>query len=96
MPSEQSTDLRSYLVESYSPGVKPPEVVATMHRARKAAEELNGPGNEIRYLTSYLVTKDEVTFSLFEAISESMVEEACRRAELPFDRIVAIVQIEPA
>ena len=65
-----------------------------MRRARLATEELTGPRNEIRYVSSYLVVKDEVTFCLFEAASESLIEEACRLAELPFDRIVALVEID--
>jgi Protein of unknown function (DUF4242) len=94
MPNDQPADLRSYLVESYWPGVTEPGVSMTMRRARQAAEELSGPDSEIRYMTSYLVSKDEVAFCLFDATSVSLVEEACRRAELPFDRIVAIVQID--
>jgi len=94
MPNDQPAILRSYLVESYWPGVTEPGVIVTMRRARQAAEELTGPGSRIRYVTSYLVTQDEVAFSLFDATSVSMVEEACRQAELPFDRIVAIVQID--
>ena len=94
MPKEQPADLRSYLVESYWPGATEPGVIATMRRARQAAEKLTGPGNEIKYVTSYLVSKDEVAFCLFEASSVSVVEEACRQAALPFDRIVAVVQID--
>ncbi len=94
MPREQPADLRRYLVESYWPGVTEPGVIVAMRRARQAAEELGGPGSEIRYVTSYLVSEDEVAFCLFDATSVSTVEEACHRAELPLDRIVAIVQID--
>lgn len=85
-----------YLVESYWPGVTEPTVLVTMRRARQAAQELAGSGGEISYVRSYLVTKDEVAFCLFDSSSLSMVEEACRRAELPFDRIVPVVEIDAA
>jgi hypothetical protein len=65
-----------------------------MRRARQAAEALTGPGSVVRYVTSYLVSKDEVAFCLFDATSTSMVEEACRQAELPFDRIIGVVEID--
>ena len=94
MRKDQPADQRSYLVESYWPGVTEPGFNLTMRRARQAAEQLTGPDSEIRYVTSYLVSKDEVAFCVFDATSVSMVEEACRQAELPFDRIVAIVQID--
>jgi hypothetical protein len=43
-----------------------------------------------------LVSKDEVTFCLFEATSEATVAETCRAASLPFDRILHVVEIKTA
>ena len=65
----------------------------TVRRAQQAAEDLTGAGSEIRYLTAFLVPDDEVAFCLFDACSVATLEEACRRAELPFDRILEVVQI---
>ena len=94
MPNDQLADLRSYLVESYWPGVTEPGVIVAMRRARQAAEELTGPGSEIKYVTSYLVSEDEVAFCVFDATSVLTIEKACRQADLPFDRIVAVVEID--
>lgn len=84
---------RSFLVESYWPGITEAEALARGLRAREAAAESSRVGQEIRFVASYLVGVDEATLSLFEAGSMAIVEETCRRAELPFERIVSVVPI---
>ena len=86
-------NLRRYLVECYWSGVTEPRVAVSANRAQQAAVDLTGAGSEIRYLTTLLVPDDEVAFCLFAACSVATVEEVCRRAELPVDRIQQVVQI---
>lgn len=83
----------SFLVESYRPGITEAEALATGLRAREVAAESRRTGQEIRFVASYLVGVDEATLCLFEASSMAIVEETCRRAELPFERIVPVVPI---
>ena len=85
---------QSYLVECYWPGVTESRVMVTARRAQQAAEELSEQGSEITYRSAFLVPGDEVAFCLFDARSQSAVEEACRRAELPFDRILPVTPID--
>jgi uncharacterized protein DUF4242 len=88
--------MNSYLVEGYWPGVSASHVAAMAGRARDEATKLAGRGVEIRYRSALLVSKDEVTFCLFEATSEAAVAETCRAASLPFDRILHVVEIKDA
>jgi len=68
--------------------------MVTARRAQQAAEELSEQGSEITYRSAFLVPDDEVAFCLFDAGSRGAVEEACRRAELPLDRILPVTPID--
>ena len=83
----------SFLVESYWPGITESQALAMGLRARDVAAESRRTGQEIRFVASYLVATDEATLCLFEAGSLAVVEENCRRAELPYERIVPVVPI---
>lgn len=87
-------NLRRYLVEVYWSGVTEPQVVQTMRRVHQAAQDLIGEGSEISCLSAFFIPDDEVAFCLFDAASIETVDEACRLAELPFDRILQVVQID--
>ena len=49
----------------------------------------------MRYLGSTIVLEDEACFCQFEASSVAVVTEVNRRADLPFDRIVPAVLVQP-
>jgi hypothetical protein len=49
----------------------------------------------VRYLGSAIVLEDEACFCQFEGSSVAAVTEANRRADLPFDRIVPAVLVQP-
>jgi len=68
--------------------------MVTARRAQQAAEELSEHGSEIIYRSAFLVPGDEVAFCLFDASSPAVVEEACRRADIPFDRILPVTPID--
>jgi len=85
----------TYLVEAYWPGLTESDLTLTAHRAERAAEQLTRQGTEISYRSAFLMAQDEVAFCLFEARSQAVVEEVCRRAGLPFDRILAVLPIQP-
>jgi len=70
--------------------------MAAARRAQQAAEALSEQGSEITYRSAFLVPGDEVAFCLFDASSPAAVEDACRRAELPFDRILPVTPIDVA
>jgi hypothetical protein len=75
----------TYLIESYVAGG---DITDLQDRARAAAEAMSNEGHAVRYLRSVLVRADETCFHLFEAVSEEIVAELARRAELRYERIV--------
>jgi hypothetical protein len=84
--------LNTFLVEHYWPGVTAEQFGAAADRVRTSADQLASDGEPIRYLHSTLVPEDEAAFCVFEAASESLVEEAYRRAGVRFERMVAAVE----
>jgi hypothetical protein len=82
-----------YLAECYWPGMTVPRVAQTVQRVQRAAETLTVEGIDFRYVSAFVVPEDEIAFCLFDAGSKKVVEEACRRADLPCDRILLVAQI---
>ena len=77
----------SYLVESYLAD-SPQAVDDARKRARRAAEL----GAGVRYLRTTFLPGDETILHLFEAPSAAVLDDAGRRAALPFERIVEAVE----
>ena len=77
----------SYLVESYLAD-SPSAVNDARERARRAAEI----GVGVTYLRTTFLPGDETILHVFEAPSAAALDEAGRRAELPFERIVEAVE----
>jgi hypothetical protein len=71
-------------------------VAPAIQRTRRAAAALAGEGRQIRYLRTIVVPEDELCLYVFEADSSETVDELGRRAEEPFDRVVAAAQISPS
>jgi hypothetical protein len=86
-----------YLVEAYQPSLNGAARGELMARARAAADAMTRDGVRIRYVRSLFVPGDEACFHVFEAGSAAAVDEASRRAGLPYTRIVEAVEgaIEP-
>jgi hypothetical protein len=86
------TTSTTYLVECFWPDVRPEQVDAGSLRARASAATLSDEGRHVLFEGSILVPCDEVVFYLFEGVSPDAVGEACRRAELPYARIVESIR----
>jgi hypothetical protein len=76
-----------FLVELYVSRTHGPAVENSARSARRAAKELTAEGRPVRYVRSLFVPEDETCFFLYEADAAADVEEAARRASLPFDRV---------
>jgi hypothetical protein len=83
---------KTFLVEHYWPGVTAEQFGDAAERVQTSADQLAASGEPIRYLHSTLVPEDEAAFCVFEAASESLVEEAYRNAGVRFERMVAAVE----
>lgn len=84
-----------YVVERYLPGLSRTDLLPRISRLEPVIEELRGEGAVVRYLGSAIVLEDEACFCQFEASSVAAVSEVNRRADLPFDRIVPAVLVQP-
>jgi hypothetical protein len=85
---------RTYLVECYWPGVTEHAYAATVGEAGsivRAARQ--SPG--VRLLDSLLVPVDESVFYRIAGVSVRDVECVCRRAGLPFTRILEYIEHAP-
>ena len=84
-----------YVVERYLPGLSRADLLPRLSRLEPVIEELCGEGSAVHYLGSTIVLEDEACFCQFDASSVAVVTEVNRRADLPFDRIVPAVLVQP-
>jgi hypothetical protein len=80
----------TYLVESYASSDS--ALCSARERACRAAEL----GTGVRYVRTTFLPGDEVALHLFEAPSLAALDEAGRRAALPFERIIEAVEGSPS
>ena len=76
--------MAEFLVELYVSRADGAAVESSARSARLAADELTREGRPVEYLRSFFVPEDETCFLLYEAATADDVEEAARRASLPF------------
>jgi hypothetical protein len=81
----------TFLVEHYRPGLTTDELAEWATRVRDAAKELEREGKPVRYLRATIVPADESLLCVFDAASEQLVRDAYARAEIPFERITAVI-----
>jgi uncharacterized protein DUF4242 len=87
---------QTFVVEHYWPGVTADAFRAAADRVRAATEEMTLAAAPIHFLHSTLVPGDENAFCVFSASSAALVEEAYRRAGVPFERIVDALEVGEA
>ncbi len=76
-----------YLAELYLSRSDRTALLKEAESARRAAEEVNREGLQVRYVHSIFVPDEETCFFLYEAVSADAVREAARRAALPLERV---------
>ena len=84
----------SFMAECFWPGVTEQDVENAGARSGRASQKASLAGDSARYLGSILVPTDEIAFFLFEATSLEAATELNRRAEIPFERSLAVVRRE--
>lgn len=82
-----------FVVERYAPELTLEGMRAGEVRARRAAEAVTRAGHPVRYVGSIVIEAEETIFSVFEADAPESVAEVNRRACLPFDRVVPVVEL---
>ena len=82
-----------YMVERHLPQITPDELAAAALRAKNTTMEMSGEGTPIRYLRSIFVPGEDKCICLFEGPTTESVEQANRRANIPFERVVEALHI---
>lgn len=93
MTPQHLDDAPRFLAEWYRPRLAEEPFGQAIGRIGLAARETSADGIEL--LQAIFLPDDEVTLCLFAAESPDLVARACRRADLPVDRITKAVEITP-
>jgi hypothetical protein len=84
-----------FVVERELPGITPDALQSAGLRAKTCCAEMTEEGEPVRWLRSFFVAERSGTHCYFEAQSRSVVEEANRRANIPFKSIAEVVELTP-
>jgi hypothetical protein len=82
-----------YMVERHLPGITADQLGAAAGRAKSTTAQMTQEGMPVRYLRSTFVPTEEKCYCLFEGDSETAVQRAQERAQIPFERIVEVQHI---
>ncbi len=82
-----------YLVERDLPGISMEELADAQKKAIQAGKDMTAQGREVRYIRSMFVPGESKCMCLFEAASEELVREANELGQIPFTRIVPVIDL---
>ncbi len=82
-----------YMVERHLPGITGDQLSAAAARAKATTAEMTDEGTPVRYLRSTFVPGEEKCYCLFEGPSADVVEQANKRADVPYERVVEAMHI---
>ena len=82
-----------YMVERHLPGITSDQLSAAAARAKSTTAQMSEEGTPIRYLRSTFVPGDEKCYCLFDGPSADAVEQANKRADIPYERVVEAMHI---
>ncbi len=83
----------TYIAECFWPEVHEDDVERGAERARQTAAALTRAGKPMVFAGAIFVPEDEVVFYLFDSESADLVREACARAGIRCERVVASVRM---
>jgi hypothetical protein len=84
---------KSYLVESYWPGVSKETLASAARRAHEVASDLRLRGGNVDFVSSIFVPADETVFWLFNGL-EADVRAASEQAGVPFERVLESLHVD--
>jgi hypothetical protein len=83
----------TFMVERSLPGIPMDALAAAQKRAIDTAAQMSRDGKPISYVRSAFVPADGRCMCLFEAPDAAAVESLNRSAEIPFDRVIAALDL---
>jgi muconolactone delta-isomerase len=81
------------MVERHLPGITSDQLSAAAARAKSTTAQMSEEGTPIRYLRSTFVPGEEKCYCLFDGPSADAVEQANKRADIPYERVVEAMHI---
>jgi hypothetical protein len=64
-------------------------------RAKACCADISAEGRDVRWLRSFFLPESHQTHCYFEGMSREVVEEANKRAHIPFTRITEVIEMTP-
>ena len=87
--------MQVYMVERSLKGIPMNDLAAAQKRAISTGEEMTKAGTPVRYIRSTFVPDSGSCMCLFEAADAEQVKQLNQRASIPFDRVVAALDLTP-
>ncbi len=84
-----------YLVERKQPELSIEQLVTAQQAAIEMSRRFTAEGKPARYIRTTLVPGESRCLTLFEAANAKVVQAVNEAAQIPFDRIVAAVELFP-
>lgn len=84
-----------YMVERSLEGIPMSDLAAAQQAAISTSRQMTEEGTPVRYVRSTFVPGSGACMCLFEADEAAAVEQANRKANIPFDRIVEAFDLTP-
>ena len=85
----------SFVVTRDLPGVTPEVLQSAGMRAKTCCAEMTSEGQPVRWIRSFYLPETAQTHCYFEAATKEAVEEANKRARIPFTKITSVVEMTP-
>jgi Protein of unknown function (DUF4242) len=87
--------MQVFMVERSLKGISMEDLAAAQKRAIGMAAEMTGEGTSVRYIRSTFAPDSGRCMCLFEADDTGQVASLNKRANIPFDDIVAALDLTP-
>ena len=84
-----------FVVDRELPGITPDELQSAGVRAKSCCAEMTAEGTDVRWIRSFFLPESSRTHCYFEGPEAGVVEEANRRARIPFVRVSQVVEMTP-
>jgi uncharacterized protein DUF4242 len=84
-----------FVVKRDLPGVTPEALQSAGLRAKSCCAEMTREGQPVRWVRSFYLPQSSQTHCYFEAASPLAVEEANKRARIPFTEIAEVIEMTP-
>ena len=84
-----------FVVKRDLPGVTPDLLQSAGLRAKTCCTEMTQEGQPVRWIRSFFMPSTAQTHCYFDAPNKAAVEEANRRAKIPFTEIAEALEMTP-